>query len=148
MDSPLYISEASYYPLVALLGSNRPYSTEQSRNCVLRNTFAIVTSAVLEANSTLLPTDAAVGEVLNIESTDTIQIETLAEESRHQFAPDLNFEYAERLDADIDHTYADVSAPLELLGNDSHHSIREGVVGYLEWYRENRDWYEPLVLNS
>lgn len=45
---------------------------------------------VVDANLTLLETDTADGETLNIGSTDTIEIRTLAEEVRDQLTPDLD----------------------------------------------------------
>jgi UDP-glucose 4-epimerase len=103
---------------------------------------------VVEANRVLLSTDDADGEVLNIGSTDTIDIETLAREVRDQLAPELELEYAGRSDADADHTHADVSAARDLLGYEPTTSIREGIERFVEWYHENRDWYESLVRNS
>ena len=103
---------------------------------------------VVEANRQLLSTDAADGETLNVGSSDNIDIKTLATEVRDQVAPDLEIEYAERHDADADHTHADVSKAREVLDYDPDHTIREGVGKFIEWYRENRDWYEPLVRAS
>jgi len=103
---------------------------------------------VIEANRTLLSTDAADGEAVNIGSTDNIKIRTLAEEIRDQLAPDLRLEYAERYDADAEHTHADTSKAEDLLTYDPSHTIREGVMKFIEWYEANREWYEPLVLSS
>ncbi len=103
---------------------------------------------VLEANRTLLHSDAADGEAVNVGSTDTIEIRTLAREIRDQLAPDLELEFAERYDADADHTHADTAKARELLGYEPGHTIREGVAEFVAWYRENREWYEPLVLAS
>jgi UDP-glucose 4-epimerase len=103
---------------------------------------------VIEANLTLLETDAADGETMNIGSTDNIEIRTLAAEVRDQLAPNLDLEFAERHDADAEHTHADTSKANELLGYEPTHTIREGVGEFVEWYRANRGWYEPLVLNS
>ena len=103
---------------------------------------------VVEANRTLLETDAADGEIVNIGSTDNIEIRVLAEEIRDQLAPDLDLEYGERNDADAEHTHADISKATELIGYEPTTTIREGVEKFTEWYRENRDWYEPLVRNS
>jgi UDP-glucose 4-epimerase len=103
---------------------------------------------VIEANRTLLETDAADGETMNIGSTDNIEIRTLATEVRDQLAPDLDLEFADRHDADADHTHADTSKAREVLGYEPEHTIREGVGKFIEWYRANREWYEPLVLNS
>ncbi|ELY45704.1 NAD-dependent epimerase/dehydratase family protein, partial [Natronorubrum sulfidifaciens] len=103
---------------------------------------------VIEANRTLLETDAADGEAVNIGSTDNIQIKTLAEEIRDQLAPDLEIEYAERYDADADHTHAETTKAQELLGYAPDHTIREGVAKFVEWYEQNREWYEPLVRQS
>lgn len=103
---------------------------------------------IVEANYKLLETNAADGEVLNIGSTDNITIQTLAEEIRDQIAPELEIEYADRFDADADHTRADISKATELIDYEPQHTIREGVEKFIDWYRQNRDWYEPLVLNS
>jgi len=103
---------------------------------------------VVEANQTLLSTDAADGEVMNIGSTDNIAIKTLAAEIRDQLAPELDLEFADRHDADAEHTHADTSEARELIGYEPTRTIREGVDAFTKWYRENRDWYEPLVLDE
>ncbi|QSG05090.1 SDR family oxidoreductase [Halapricum desulfuricans] len=100
---------------------------------------------VVDANVTLLDTDAADGQVLNIGSTDNIEIRTLAEEIRDQLSPELELVYEERHDADAEHTHADTTRAQELLGYEPSHTIREGVAKFIEWYRDNREWYEPLV---
>ena len=103
---------------------------------------------VVEANVTLLEEDAADGQAVNIGSTDNIEIKTLAEEIRDQIAPDLDLVYEARHDADAEHTHADTSSAGELLDYEADHTIREGVGKFVEWYRENREWYEPLVRHS
>ncbi|NHN60104.1 MULTISPECIES: GDP-mannose 4,6-dehydratase [Halorussus] len=103
---------------------------------------------VVRANETLLETDTADGEILNIGSTDNIEIRTLAEEIRDQLAPEIDLEYDERHDADAEHTHADISKARELIGYKPTTTIREGVKRFTEWYRENRGWYEPLVQSS
>jgi UDP-glucose 4-epimerase len=103
---------------------------------------------VIEANLALLSTDAADGEAVNIGSHDRIAIETLATEIRDQIDPDLGIEYDERHDADAEHTHADVRKASDLLGYEPSRTIREGVAEYIAWYRDNRAWYEPLVMES
>ena len=103
---------------------------------------------VLEASTTLLNESAADGEVINVGSTDNIEILTLAEEIRDQLAPELELSFKKRRDADAEHTHADVSTARELLGYDPTYTIREGVSAFVKWYRENRDWYEPLVVGN
>jgi UDP-glucose 4-epimerase len=100
---------------------------------------------IVEANIALLSTDAADGEAVNIGSTGTIEIETLAEEIRDQLAPDLELVHDERHDADADATHADVSKARDLFDYEPSISIREGVSRFVDWYRDNREWYEPLV---
>lgn len=109
--------------------------------------FTYIDDAIA-ANETLLATDAADGETLNIGSTDTIEIKTLAEEVRDQLAPELNLVYDDRHAADADHTHADVTKARDLLGYQPTTSIREGIRKFIDWYRDNREWYEPLVLQS
>jgi len=103
---------------------------------------------VLGVNRTLLHSEAADGEAVNVGSTDTIEIRTLAAEIRDQLAPELDLEFADRYDADADHTHADTAKAARLLEYDPGHTIREGVAAFIEWYRANRVWYEPLVLAS
>jgi UDP-glucose 4-epimerase len=103
---------------------------------------------VVDANVSLLSTDAADGEAMNIGSTDNIAIRDLAVEIRDQIAPGLEFEYADRYAADADHTHADTTKAGELIGYDPEHTIPEGVSKFIDWYRANRDWYEPLVQAS
>jgi len=100
---------------------------------------------ILAANRTLLSTDAADGEVMNVGSTDNIEIETLAEEIRDQLAPDLDLEYTDVFEADAEHSHANVEKATELIGYEPSYTIREGVSEFIEWYRANRDWYELLV---
>jgi len=100
---------------------------------------------VVEANVALLAEDSADGEAVNIGSTGTIEINTLAEEIRDHLAPELELEYADRHDADTEHTHADTGKARELLGYEPTYTIREGVEQFVEWYRANREWYEPLV---
>jgi UDP-glucose 4-epimerase len=103
---------------------------------------------VVAANEALLETDAADGEAVNIGSTDNIEIRDLAAVIRDEIDPDLEFEFDERHAADAEHTHADVSKAGELLGYEPTHDIREGVRAFVDWYRANRDWYEPLVRSS
>ena len=103
---------------------------------------------VVDVNRTLLESNAADGQTLNVGSTDNIEIKTLAEEIRDQLAHDLELVYEERHDADSEHTHADTELASELLGYEASHTIREGVGKFIEWYRENREWYEPLVRQS
>jgi UDP-glucose 4-epimerase len=103
---------------------------------------------VVAANRALLDTDAADGLAVNVGSTDTIEIRELAREVRDQLAPDLGIEFVERPPGDADATHADVSRASELLGYEPTYAIREGVERFVEWYRANREWYEPLVRAS
>jgi UDP-glucose 4-epimerase len=100
---------------------------------------------IVEANRTLLSEDAADGEVMNVGSTDNISIQALAEVVRDELAPDLDIEYTEGYDIDADHTHANIEKARDLIGYEPTRTIREGVAEFIEWYRENRDWYEPLV---
>jgi UDP-glucose 4-epimerase len=103
---------------------------------------------VVTANRTLVDTDRADGEVLNIGSTDTIEIKALAGEVRDQLAPETEIVFADRHDADAEHTQAAVEKAERLLDYEPTYTVREGVREFIEWYRRNRDWYEPLVLAS
>ncbi|WP_338729846.1 NAD-dependent epimerase/dehydratase family protein [Haladaptatus sp. DJG-WS-42] len=103
---------------------------------------------VFAANEALLETDAADGEILNIGSTDNIDIKSLAVAVRDQLAPDLDLQFGERNDADAEHTHANISKAHDLIGYEPTTTIREGVEQFIGWYQDNREWYEPLVLSS
>ena len=103
---------------------------------------------IVRANAKLLETDAADGEVLNIGSTDNVDIQTLAEVIRDAIAPDLAIEYGERQAGDAEHTHADVTKASDIFGYEPTEDIRSGVQEFIAWYRKNREWYEPLVRSS
>ncbi len=103
---------------------------------------------VVDANRTLLTDGSADGEILNIGSTDNIDILTLAEVIRDEIDQGIAIQFDERRAAEARHTHANVSKAKELIGYEPSRTIREGASAFIDWYRENRDWYEPLVLNS
>ncbi|WP_049980122.1 GDP-mannose 4,6-dehydratase [Halolamina rubra] len=103
---------------------------------------------VVDANQTLLTEDSAEGEVMNIGSTDNVDILTLAKVARDEIDPSLDIEFTEAREADAEHTHADVSKARELIDYEPSRDIREGVREFIDWYRDNRDWYEPLVVQS
>ncbi|MFB6362110.1 MAG: GDP-mannose 4,6-dehydratase [Halobacteriales archaeon] len=103
---------------------------------------------VVDANLSLLETDVADGETLNIGSTDNLTIQALAEYIIEETGADVDPVFDSAKAGDARHTHADVSKARELLGYDPSVDIREGVSRFIDWYQENRDWYEPLVLAS
>ena len=103
---------------------------------------------VVDANRTLLTDGSADGDVMNIGSSDNISIQELAEVVRDQVAPELAIEYEEAREADAEHTHASVAKAGELIGYDPSRTITEGVGEFIEWYEQNREWYEPLVRES
>jgi UDP-glucose 4-epimerase len=100
---------------------------------------------IVAANRALLDRSDADGEIMNVGSSDNISIRELATEIRDQISPDLPLEFADRYDADAEHTHADVSKARERIGYEPSTTIREGVSAFIDWYDRNRDWYEPLV---
>ncbi len=103
---------------------------------------------VVAINEQLVGDDGADGEVLNIGSTDTIDILSLAKTIRDAVDPVLELEFDDPRAGDAQHTHADVSKATELLGYEPVVGIRAGVDRFIAWYRENRDWYDPLVRAS
>ncbi|MFW5950386.1 MAG: SDR family oxidoreductase [archaeon] len=103
---------------------------------------------VADANSTLLSTDAADGEIVNVGSGGRITIDELARVIRDEIDPDLDIVYDEAREGDAEHTHADISKAAELLGYDPSVSIKEGARRFVEWYRDNEEWYDPLVRRS
>lgn len=100
---------------------------------------------VVDANLALLDTNVAEGETMNIGSSDNISIRELAEYVVEETGADVEIVHEEGKDADARHTHADVSKAGDLIGYEPSVDIRQGVSKFIDWYRENRDWYEPLV---
>lgn len=100
---------------------------------------------IVEANLALLDGHAADGEVVNVGSTRTITIEALAEHVIAETGADVGLEYTDAKEGDARHTHADVTKARNLLEYEPTTGIREGVSQFVDWYRENREWYEPLV---
>jgi UDP-glucose 4-epimerase len=103
---------------------------------------------IVDANLALLDTAAADGEVVNVGSTDRITINDLARHIVAETGADVEPVHEDAKEADARHSRADVSKAERLFGYEPSIGIREGVSDFVSWYRENRDWYEPLVLNS
>ncbi|THE65434.1 SDR family oxidoreductase [Salinadaptatus halalkaliphilus] len=103
---------------------------------------------IVDANRRLLETDAADGEVLNVGSTGRITIDRLARVIRDEIDPSIEIVYDEAREGDAEHTHSDVSKANELLGYEPSISIEDGAKRFVEWYRENEDWYDPLVRRS
>ena len=103
---------------------------------------------IRRVNKQLLTDDSADGEICNIGSTDNIDIQTLAEVIGDEIDPDLDIVYDDARTGDAEHTHADVSKANELLGYEPTADIREGVEKFIAWYRDNEEWYDPLVRQS
>jgi len=103
---------------------------------------------IRRVNEQLLTDDAADGEICNVGSTDNIDIQSLAEVIRDEIDPSLDIVYDDAREGDAEHTHADVAKANDLLGYEPTVDIREGVDTFIEWYRANEDWYDPLVRNS
>ena len=103
---------------------------------------------IVSANLSLLENDAADGEDVNVGSTDNITIEELAQHVIDVTGADVEIVYDEAKDVDARHTHSDVSKARDLLDYEPTTTIRDGVESFVEWYEANREWYEPLVLNS
>ncbi|WP_254862343.1 SDR family oxidoreductase [Halovivax gelatinilyticus] len=103
---------------------------------------------VVSANLALLETDAADGEVMNVGSSGSITIDELAAHVVSVTGADVEPVYDDPRAADARHTHADVSKARRLIGYEPTTDIRDGVSRFVEWYADNREWYEPLVRAS
>lgn len=103
---------------------------------------------VVEANDTLLTTDAADGEILNIGSGGRITIEELATVIRDEIQPDLDIIYEDPRQGDAEHTHADITKAAGVIGYEPSVSIKDGARRFVEWYQANQEWYDPLVRRS
>ena len=72
----------------------------------------------------------------------------LSEISLEEIDRSLDIVYDDPREGDAEHTHADVSKANELLGYEPTVDIREGVRQFIEWYRANEGWYDPLVRQS
>ena len=100
---------------------------------------------VVDANRTLMTTDAADGEVLNIGSADNISIERLAWTICDAFDQPQRLEYDDRYRGDAEHTHADITKAKDLIDYEPSVSIEDGVQRFIDWYRSNRAWYRSVT---
>ncbi len=98
---------------------------------------------VVDANLTLLDSGECDGEIVNVGSTRTITIEELATHVVDETEANVELEYADPKEADARHTHADVSKACDLLDYEPSTGIREGVSQFVDWYQDNKEWYEP-----
>lgn len=103
---------------------------------------------IVEANLSLLDSKAADGETMNVGSSDNISIRKLAEYVVEETGADVDIVHEEAKDADSRHTHADITKANDLIGYEPNHDIRKGVSEFINWYKANREWYEPLVTSS
>ncbi|RDZ52719.1 UDP-glucose 4-epimerase [Haloferax sp. Atlit-4N] len=103
---------------------------------------------IVEANLALLNSDAGDGETMNVGSSDNISIRQLAEYVVEETGVDVEIEHKKEKDADSRHTHADISKANDLIDYEPSYDIREGVNEFINWYKQNREWYEPLILNT
>lgn len=103
---------------------------------------------VVDANEALLETDTADGEVVNVGSGGRITIAELAKVIRDEIDPGIEITYDEVREGDAEHTHADITKARKLFGYEPAVSIKEGARRFVDWYRENQDWYDPLVRQS
>jgi len=103
---------------------------------------------IVAANRRLLETDRADGQVLNIGSTGRITITELAKVIRDKIEPSLELVYDDPREGDAEHTHADVSKAADLLDYEPSVSIENGAKKFVEWYRQNQEWYDSLVRRS
>lgn len=100
---------------------------------------------VVEVNLDLLETDAADGEIINVGSGDNISIRELAEYVVKETDSNAEIIHEGGKDADARHTHADISKADRLIDYEPSVDILHGVSMFIDWYRQNQDWYEPLV---
>lgn len=103
---------------------------------------------IVDANIELLNSDTADGETFNIGSSDNITIEQLAEYVIETTGADVEIEYESAKKGDARHTHADITKAKDEIDYEPSRTIREGVSEFIDWYSDNREWYEPMVLNS
>jgi nucleoside-diphosphate-sugar epimerase len=60
----------------------------------------------------------------------------------------LALAFGELPEGDANHTHANISNTNELLGDEPTTDSREGVAQFIDWYRANQEWYDPLVRQS
>ena len=103
---------------------------------------------IADANEQLLDTSGADGEVVNVGSGGRITIDELARVIRDEIDPSIPITYSEKREGDAEHTHADISKAKRLLDYEPQVSIKEGARRFVEWYRTNQEWYDPLVRSS
>lgn len=101
---------------------------------------------VVEANLLALDSSVEGHELINISSTESLSINRLAELIIARSGSDSEILYETFKDGDHRHAHADISKATELLGFSPEVSnVVRGISAFVDWYRANRDWYEPIM---
>jgi len=100
---------------------------------------------IVEANLALMDTDAADGEVLNIGSGGNISIEELAHLVTRLTDPSLEPIYTDPVKGDAEATHSDWTKAHDLIDYTPSIDIEEGVEMYVDWLKENPDWYRETI---
>ncbi|OKY77405.1 MAG: Nucleoside-diphosphate-sugar epimerase [Candidatus Methanohalarchaeum thermophilum] len=100
---------------------------------------------IVKANLKLLKTDQADGETINIGSGKKITINKLAQKIIKKTGYEGKPKYSEERKGDVSHTLADTTKANELIDYSPETEISEGINKFINWYKENKDWYQPLI---
>lgn len=93
---------------------------------------------VADANRTLLESDAADCDILNVGRSGNVSIQQLAETVQDQLAPGIETVRESAREADAEHTYASTEKASELTGHEPSRTITEGVGEFIGWYQAKR----------
>lgn len=96
---------------------------------------------IVVANLSLLETDKADGEVLNIGGGKRVTVNQLFDNLRKLIGRDIKPIYGDEIKGDAKHTLSNVDKARQLIGYEPTTSIEVGLEKFVEWFRENQDFY-------
>lgn len=97
---------------------------------------------IVDANLSLIETNDADGEVLNIGSGGTITIENLANLIVKKTGASVEPIYTDPVEGDTEATHCNYDKAKNLINYGPNISIEEGIENYIKWVKENPDWYK------
>lgn len=96
----------------------------------------------------LLTDNTADDEKMTIGLTAGVDIRTLLRVMHNEIDPSPDVVRIDRGKGDTEHAQANISKANDLIDYAPSRDICEGVGMFIDWHRQNRDWYKPLILNS
>ncbi len=96
---------------------------------------------IIAANTKLIESDNADGKILNVGGGRRITVNQLYGHLSRIIGSDLKPDYSDKIKGDAEHTLSSCDKAKDLMGYKPETNIESGLKRFVEWFRENPDFY-------